>query len=821
MRPIKRLRALIHQDVPFSAQVPLTHLINPTIVESANGHLISVIQLAGQPYQSETGETLHANQHCWHQALLKLAPTFAVYVSVHRYPIKIPTPLTDPGDHSVIHTLLDRYQQALEQTPFYQNDLFISLVYKGLTTGTAGKGLSLLKTLSHKTIKQSRIQARQYAMKQLEQARNTLVSQLKPFSPRVLGTLDNSLGYSQLLHFLSMIAGGGFGLTLPFANHLPVIAKSGSQKNTQTAYPHGHLGQYLTDSRIYFGRHIQWEQGIHTEHFADILSLKQYIAHTPFGIFERVLQLPAHLLMTQSFLIESDDVAIDRCHRAQHKLFAAKTASNSEAQGLSELVDAVAANRVRMGYHHATVMVIESSLKQLPITTVEVAKAFQASGITAVREQLGLEAAFFAQFPGNHRAIARQSLITSENFCAFNPLFNDQQGHPGNNHLGQPVTWLKTQSLAPYAFNYHAQGSQNNPSKGHAIIVGGNDSGKTVLLSFLDANLTRFGGRTILFDRNRGLELYVRACGGHYSVLAPDSMNTVAMNPLQMQNTAENIAFCKEWLVALVKPQTLSELPFDQQAPLHAAIDYVFAHHQPAQRTLALIQEHLPIDHPFKDALLEWMTPHSRYGYLFDHDRDSLSMTHCKHGFDMTYLLDHDDGRAIVPTLMYLFYRITQSLNGQLCSIVLDEGWQYLKHPYWRSKLEDWLPTIRKLNAHVVLATQSPSTIVQSPISRVLLDNVATQVFFMNPQAQAEDYQRGFNLTAEEFAIIKQTPPSSRQMLIKQAHESSVATCDLSKLDEWLSILSANEANIRIAKRLRDQLGDAWLPAFLQEVKAS
>ena len=41
------------------------------------------------------------------------------------------------------------------------------------------------------------------------------------------------------------------------------------------------------------------------------------------------------------------------------------------------------------------------------------------AGVIAVREELGLEAAFWAQFPGNFGYIARRALISSANFACW------------------------------------------------------------------------------------------------------------------------------------------------------------------------------------------------------------------------------------------------------------------------------------------------------------------------------------------------------------------------------------------------------------------
>ena len=135
---------------------------------------------------------------------------------------------------------------------------------------------------------------------------------------------------------------------------------------------------------------------------------------------------------------------------------------------------------------------------------------------------------------------------------------------------------------------------------------------------------------------------------------------------------------------------------------------------------------------------------------------------------------------VLVALMMYLFRRIEVVLTGQRVSVFLDEGWMYLDNPYWKSKLKQWLPTLRKRNCHIILATQSPASIVSSPISAPFFDNCATNVFFCNEKAQFEQHYRHFNITQSEFEFIKETPREQRLFLYKQGQKSAICRLNLS-----------------------------------------
>src|SRR5262249_39742753 len=142
--------------------------------------------------------------------------------------------------------------------------------------------------------------------------------------------------------------------------------------------------------------------------------------------------------------------------------------------------------------------------------------------------------------------------------------------------------------------------------------------------------------------------------------------------------------------------------------------------------------------------------------------------------------------------------------------------------PYFQQKLEKLMPTLRKYNAHLVIATQSPSSILKSSLRSMILDNFPTQLFFANPQAKEIDYIEGYNLTETEYQFIKNTPPSERLFLYKQERESMICRLNLNPLPDYLKVLSGNAKSIREVENLREVYGDAsqhWLPHFMQQLE--
>ena len=78
-----------------------------------------------------------------------------------------------------------------------------------------------------------------------------------------------------------------------------------------------------------------------------------------------------------------------------------------------------------------------------------------------------------------------------------------------------------------------------------------------------------------------------------------------------------------------------------------------------------------------------------------------------------------------------------------------------LADPAFENFAKDGPKTWRKLNGVMCLATQSPSDVLDSPISRTLVEQTPTKIFFPNADADFREYTQGFGLTEREFKLIK------------------------------------------------------------------
>jgi type IV secretion system protein VirB4 len=426
-------------------------------------------------------------------------------------------------------------------------------------------------------------------------------------------------------------------------------------------------------------------------------------------------------------------------------------------------------------------------------------------GAVAVREDVNLEPAFWGQFPGNEVYLVRRALISSANMASFGALHGFAMGQAEGNHWGQAVTLLQTTSATPFFFNFH------HGDLGNFTVIGPSGSGKTVVMNFLAAQAQKFAPRTILFDKDRGAEVFVRGIGGTYSRIAAGHASH--FNPLALPDNPINRAFLRDWLGVLLQAEGAEEL-----AMIATAVDAAYGN-DPGLRRLTHFRELLsgtrrPQPGDLASRLDAW-TQGGEHGWLFDNAEDRLDLGARTLGFDMTALLETP--RLRTPVMMYLFHRIEERLDGEPTMILIDEGWKALDDEVFAARIRDWLKTLRKRNALVGFATQSARDALDSRISTALVEQTATMLFMPNARARAEDYCDGFGLTEHELDLIRTLPAHSRCFLVRQPDASVVVRLDLSGMPEVLAVLSGRESTVRRLDALRAEYGDApaaWYPAL-------
>ena len=149
-------------------------------------------------------------------------------------------------------------------------------------------------------------------------------------------------------------------------------------------------------------------------------------------------------------------------------------------------------------------------------------------------------------------------------------------------------------------------------------------------------------------------------------------------------------------------------------------------------------------------------------GRFLDADQDGLDDGRFQ-TFEIETLMSLGE-QVLLPVLTYLFHAIDRRLDGRPTLIVLDEAWVMLANGAFGAKIEEWLRTLRKKNAAVVLATQSLTEVANSPVRDVILESCPTKILLPNPEALNPATGRALSKTWAE-----QSPDRNRRERRSQA----------------------------------------------------
>jgi len=159
-------------------------------------------------------------------------------------------------------------------------------------------------------------------------------------------------------------------------------------------------------------------------------------------MYNRLLSAPFPLVLTQSFAFLSRAAGQALLQRQFYRMANAGDFAVSQAVQLKEALDGLSSNEFVMGDHHLSLQVLADAeepsgeqadswrLKRLNDHVALGRSVLGDTGMTVAREDLALEAAFWAQLPGNFAMRPRKAPITSRNFAAMAPFHNYRWAGP-------------------------------------------------------------------------------------------------------------------------------------------------------------------------------------------------------------------------------------------------------------------------------------------------------------------------------------------------------------------------------------------------------
>lgn len=797
------------RELSVARQIPYVAHVAHGLIKTQAGDFVQVFRLCGASFESADDETLNS----WHERLNITwrniaSPNVALWTHVLRRRERAAA-ATAVNATGFAADLAQKYRDRLADETLMANELYLALIYRPVT-GTATTAASRLLS---RAARESEHVVLGDAIEICEKLGQAVRASLARYEPERLGIYDKGPRcYSSLLEFFGILINGEW-------QAMPV--------------PRAPLNEVVATTRPLFGSEvIEYRQPTATR-LGAFLGIKEYPTPTSVGMYNALLSAPFEFVLTQSFSFLTKGTAQGLLQRQYNRMANAGDFAVSQAEELKDALDALTANEFVMGDHHLTLQVLtpasdarsaaQGFLLKCLNDDVALARTMLADcGMTVAREDLALEAAFWSQLPGCFSLRPRKAPITSRNFAAMVPWHNHPTGRAAGNHWGNALALLITSARSPYYFSLHASDPHDpdggsRKDTGHTFICGPTGSGKTVFIGFLISMLAGREATQVVFDKDQGLEILVRAVGGVYLPLRP--RETTGFNPLQLDPTPVNVEFLTAWLRMLARGS--EPLTPREQADLEQALRGTLALERPARRLSRLLEFTDPTRADGIHArLARWCcSAGGDHAWVFDNATDSVVPQiagHATIGFDVTHLLTNELIRG--PVNRYLFHLVEQLLDGRRLVCWVDEFSNALADPDFEHFADNAPKTWRKLNGVLCAATQAASGVLSSSIARTIVEQTATKVFFPNPEADAQDYVDGFGLTEREFKLIKeQLEPGSRMFLVKQGHDSVVCALDLKGFDAELAVISGRRSSVDEMHRIMRAVGevpDQWLPIF-------
>jgi type IV secretion system protein VirB4 len=804
-------RTATRRETPVAQNVPYKGHLTPSIIDTGAGDCLCVLRLGGASFECVDDDEINSRHARLNRVVMSLAdPRIAVWQHiVRRRESQYPDGVFQPG---YAHDFNERYKARICNEELMVNELYMTVVLRPFRSKAEGLLSALFSSRTPDDVRR----ARSEQVAELNQIVTDLVASLGFYEPERLSACERrGVLFSEPAEFFSFLMTGQWE-PVPCAL-VPLKYQIGG-------------------ARPIFGNETVEIRSSDTSRFGAMLGIQSYPSQTTPIFLDELLTQPVELVVTQSFEFQAQDTALRHMRMKANRMENARDAARSQLDEIPEIADDLTSRRSVMGSHHFNVFVKADSLNMLARDIADVRRVLVDAGIKPAREDLALEAAFWAQLPANFAMRPRLSPINSRNLCGFYPLHNFPVGRRKGNHWGDAVAMLMTAAGTPLYLSLHASDPQapNGGGKkdvGHTVLFGPNGSGKTAAVCFLLAMMQKFDVTSVLFSKDRDTEIAARRLGANVYLLKmnePTGLAPFALDPAEPSNVRHLQLLVRKLMSRTVvtehglevdtKPLTVQE-----EKEVDKAIAQVLDM-APAARRLGRVLDFLPKGELY-ERLARWCHAREKgredgpLAWVFDNPSATIANELGKARttvFDTTAFLD--DAELRTPIALHLFHLTSQLVDGRRLAVFFAEFWKSIGDKHFAAFLKDLLKTLRKKNGLVVLDSQSPSDALRHPMARTLIEQVATMILFPNPGADYVEYTEGLGLSDREFSLIKTDLPEGAGMfLFKQGRHSVVAKLPLAGMDDDLAVLSARTSNLELMDRLIARYGEdpeAWGPHF-------
>lgn len=822
---------LMQQPTKFAAQmngersvapfIPYSSHVGPTTLLTRDGDVLRIWKIDGIPFETTDDDTLERRKDQLNTLLRSIGSTQTA-CWIHNVRRKVSDRLDAHFTDDFSRDMDRKYYESFQGYRMMANELYFTLLYRPAPS----LGDKMARRSARRTTEDIKDDLRR-AIQKLDELSYQVEAGFKRYGFQVLGTYrerddagaEKGPQLSSALEFLNFLITGEW---------------------QKVRVPNGPLHSYLGNAYVFAGVETMEIRSPERTRTAQLIDFKDYPEWSEVGLLDDLMYEESEYVMTHSFSFMSGFEGKKFLEKQRNQLKAAEDGSITQIEQMDEAVDELIQGRFLMGEYHFSLMMFGDTREKLERNVASAMAVIKDRGFLAVKVATALDAAFYAQLPGNWAYRPRVAGITSRNFAALIALHNFDAGKRDGNPWGQAVTLLKSPSMQPFYFNFHYSKDDEDATDkkvlGNTRIIGQSGAGKTVLMNFLASQLGKYAANSptgymlVYFDKDRGAELAIRAMGGKYHAVR--NGEPTGWNVMKMEPTERNIVFAEQWIAMRCRGEPDAHGNFERLS----ATDYQRISH--AVRTVFRMPRELRGINTVLQNMTQGVTREERdnslvkrldkwqwgknLGWVADCPDDNLDFeTHRIHGIDGTEFLDNADVCTAISA--YLLHRMEDVIDGRRFIYMMDEAWKWVDDDAFSEFAGNKQLTIRKQNGFGVFATQMPSSLLQSRIGSALVQQCATEIYLPNPKADHDEYVNGFKVTDTEFEIIKDFGEESRLFLVKQGHRSAIVRLDLAGFDDELAILSGSTDNIELLDTILDEVGEDprdWIPVFHERRRA-
>lgn len=487
-----------------------------------------------------------------------------------------------------------------------------------------------------------------------------------------------------------------------------------------------------------------------------------------------------------------------------------------------ELKNEVKQRRAVCGWLSTTVMVFADSPAQLALDCEIVTPILEQCGLVFIREREGSLSAFCTGIPGQLTEPVRWHFAEASNVTDVSPLVTYAAGvpyHPffseGQENPLPPNAIFRTTHNTPFYFNNHFG------QLGHTLLIGPSRNGKTVLQMFLESQFLKYPkARIFNLDKDYSLQPQTLLLQGDYIDLDPGA-GTIKINPLTLAQDEMGKSWLIGWLDRLFAHRG-ARLTDAEIVEVSKAVDRVVD--VPGAR-LSSLSTQLPEN--LRLRLMPWCEG-GAWGQYFDNSEDTFEMTRLM-SVEVGGLINAGLTEVVTAFTEYAFYRIERALNNRKSDeigptmVYFEEAGFLLDDEIFASRARDYLMTLAKKKAFLVMTAQSPEPFVNHPaLGAAVRDNVATVIFMPNKQATrelGEKYKKAFGVNDNHLQIIANIIPK-RQYCIYQPMTGEFRVINAEFPPSIIAALRSDAASRALLQQLYTPGDDSWIENYLEQVQS-